>query len=297
MKTLVTLAVAVSLTTTGLSAETLFAPEYGTGTPNGAPTGYTVGTPYTATTSGGGTIAYTPSTMTVGDGSNNASTAYLESYEHVKNTNIITEDLTFTPHYSNADPTGSVGGQSNDTLFELVPTTGSNNDVLAVTLQTLGYGNNQASILLSTGIAFGGATQVGSSEYTSSGVDSLNGVTLHLELQQTFVTTMNGIQMITTTGNLYGAHNALLDTFNYTDTDNVQTGYDPANNFGMGGGLRLRVGETQVSNTDGFVNAGQSVTFGAVNVSSPSVPEPSAYALLLGGLGGLAFVARRRMTA
>jgi hypothetical protein len=136
---------------------------------------------------------------------------------HIADT--IDTTITFTPTYSNVDPTGSVGGQTNVTFFELKPNSGGNTYFLAVTLQTLGFGDNQANVILSTGVAYGGSSTSGTSEYTSTGVDSLSGVTMTLKVSQVLTTNLSGDPTITTTGTLFCGITD-LQNFDYVTTAN-----------------------------------------------------------------------------
>ena len=86
---------------------------------------------------------------------------------------------------------------------------------------------------------------------------------------------------------VYDSSNALIESYTL--------------NFSTGGG-------TNTGEFHGFKESSANISYmtltgsyiGAANlevVQAPAVPEPETYALMLGGLGALAFVARRRKTA
>lgn len=294
---------ALALAAGNASAQTvLFAPNPATGSngPSGPPTTYTAGTPYTLTTSGSGTITYAPTSFTVGGASSSGNAAYIKSTETVANTNDVHSQFTFTPTYSDVDSTGAASGQTNISLFSLEPNTGANNNVLGITLQTLGYGVDTASIIVNSGISFGGGNtnNGGPNEYSSHGVNSLSGVTLTLSLYQVYATDGSGNTSVTTTGRLSSTTNPDLFDYDYIvmapAANSTANGYDPANNTGNGG-LIFQAGLITTDGDPSFINPGATVAFSGINVAS--VPEPSTYVIVAGGIVLLICFVRRRIAA
>ena len=152
---------------------------------------------------------------------------------------------------------------------------------MSVDLQTEGYNVNEAFVSLNSGIAFGTGSQTvtGNRTYTSAGIDSLNGVTLTLNIHQVLTDTAAG-STITTTATLSDAANPDLYNYNYvvTSTDNAtNSGYDPGNDSGNGG-LTLDAGVSYTGGPADFLNSGATVTISNLDITT--APEPSTYSLL-----------------
>jgi hypothetical protein len=302
MKSLPSFLIALALTSTGAYAQTLFDPDFSSGS---TPAGYTAVTTDSYTTGSGtvsdpyvthpypdGTITYANDQMTVGDIGAVAGNAYITSTTASNiNSSSITSVLTFTPNY-----TVGTGNQANDIVFSL-NTANANNPLLSVDFQPIDYGSPMLNITIGSGIHFGQdpdpTNPINDSTYSSPGTASLNGVTLTLRITTTFAN-VDGTETLSNVGVLSDASNPDLYTFDRVITssdDPAMTGYDPANSP-----LTLTLGDQNDGN-DGILNTGSSITIDSADVFVTPTPEPSTYALLLGGLGALAFIARRRLAA
>jgi hypothetical protein len=295
MKSLAAILLAVALTTTGASAQILFAPDFSSGN---TPTGYNL-----VAGSGTGTITYSGNQLIVGDLSTNGATTYIQSTTNpVPNSYTISSQLTFTPTFT----ANGAGTNSDAPIFRLT-TSGGNNPLLSVDFIVSGYNNNN-QIAFGTGFQYGGGTSSGTSYVTSAGLNSLSGQTLTVFDTETFDAsgmdpTTHAGYVITNAGSVFDVTTGTtLGTFSFTNTSTPAPPSSDIDTFGPGGfdpvnnPLTLDLGFVPPygngSGSSGFLNSGGSIAISGVTVSA--VPEPSAYALLGLGLVGMFFVSHVR---
>jgi hypothetical protein len=295
MKNLITLLAAVAFTTAAASADTLFDPTFNpSSTPTStAPAGYTSGT------NDGGTATYSNGQMLASDVSAGDEQAYITSTVADPNTNVINIQFTLVPTYTY---TGTSGGQVNIPILEL-NTPGGNNSLLTVTFVVSSY-DNRAYVDISTGIQYGGSTtgsygQTGYPDNSSSAnspIDALSGKTLTFNLTETITKTgaeVGGATPYTVTNDgTLSEGSTVLTTYDTTTTGStVNDAWDPVNNPLT---ASLGIITPGSSAPAGFFASPATVAFSDVLITTP---EPSTFALLLGGLGLLVLMVRRRMSA
>ena len=311
MKNLITLGAALALSITAASADTLFDPDFTSGSTT-PPAGYSNGGYNTGSGNPGdpvtfhpqtGTIVYGTGTMTDSDFSQSAglpygTQAFITSTDPTPDSPSLNISFTFTPNYTY---TGTSGTQINVPLLTLY-TPGGNNNVLNVSMALSSFENNDM-FSIGSGIQFGSPT-VGNtvyrsnsagSPYQSDGIQAFSGQTLTFNDVETFSHTpfdMNGNAVFTITNDAtLSAGSTVLATFTTSTTEATVNGnYDPANNP-----LTLDVGQLSTDAGSGFLASGANIVFSNINISS--APEPSSYALLLGGLGLLVLMVRRTARA
>ena len=280
MKKLVTLFATILIGVSAASASTLFDPSFTSGA---APAGYTA--------TGSGDFTYVNGSATFGDISDSSEAAYLTSTVTDPNTNTVESKFTFTPTFTAT----TARGQANINLFSLATNYG-NNTLLTVYLQPFNFGTPEDNINISEGIGYGGSSS-GTNSYSSPGIESLSGVALTLDLTTTFADG-GGNATDTTTGTLSDS-SGVLATFDVVSTGSdggggFNPGQDPLTvDFGYVNNLPSPL-QQDSGNGDGILSSG-TVTFSSVDVTT--APEPTTFALLLGGLGALFLIARRRATA
>ena len=290
MKHVLPLAAALALTTASASAQTLFAPDFSSGSPAG----------YTTTTANGGTISYANGVMTTGDDSVNSTEAYVSStvnnpstVAYPNNTNSFNSQFTFTPSYYIPAASVSAQEQAQIYLFSLT-TTNANNPILQVYLNFLGFGDNVAGVQINSGIGYGGGTQTGNGAVGVPPINSLSGETLTINITTTI--TLGGdaqsgyTATISDVGTLIddSAGDYLLGTYDLTTTGSRYGSFDPIHDP-----LTLNVGTVGVGTNAGFIDSPASTAISDVLVQA--VPEPSTYALMLSGCGLLLLAVRRRL--
>jgi hypothetical protein len=317
MKKLNLLLLLATLTTTGASAQQLFDPNFS----SGLPAGYTT----TTNTDPAGTFTTGSDGLTVADFSQPGpyvpATASAAAYYQANNTyvtatgaapesNSITSNFTFTPTYTLQ---GNGGGQGNITVFSLT-TAATPTPLFSVTLQPFTYTHTD-NLIFSAGVQYNANSADSGNGYFDSSqgaptLGSLSGVAL----------TVDNVTTSTDLGPDSGASNGfpvdygdryeiedkgtvsegstILFSYDVTRTEDTTNGYDPVT-----GALTLDLGiingSSDGTTTDTATNyfaPGANIDFSSVDVEV-TAPEPSTYALLLGGLGVLVLAVRRRLVA
>jgi hypothetical protein len=264
-------------------AQVLFDPDFTTGT---TPSGYT------SSTGTAGSLTYASGTMTASDFSvkptgaaPSGGEAYISSQTSTGPlSNTIATSITFTPTYT---ITGTSGGQTDISVLSLI-SENSNNNLLNIALEATTF-EGRASIVMTSGIAFGGGSTTGTTTINStSGIDGFSGLTLTVNDIMTSTESSGNVWSINNVGSLYNG-TTLLGNFNYTTTGAAGSSFDPINNK-----LTLTTGINPNLRVDyqGLIGSGANVQIS--NVTVEVVPEPSTYALLLGGVVSLFCLAYRR---
>jgi hypothetical protein len=279
MKTLITLSISAFLTISGASADTLLSPDF---------SGTTVPPGYTATNTNGGSETYPgDGTMTSSDFSVPGAQAYISATDQTPNSIAYDLQGTFTPSYNSS----KVGGDYVTVSLLSLYTPGGSDDLVDVSLAFNSFVDT-AQINISSGIEYTDST-TGTSSYTGpvGGLNALNGNTYTINDVVTFsVDTADGTAEVDNNGTLSTDGNVVY-TFDTVTTGTTVNGdsFEPATNP-----LSLNVGILNAGVDTGFFDSGASITYSNVSVSSVT-PEPSTYALLLGGLGMLFLAVRRRL--
>jgi hypothetical protein len=281
MKNLLTIVALAAVSTASASADTLLSPDF---------SGATIPAGYTATNANGGSETYPGNgTMTSSDFSVTNAQAYISATDQTPNSTAYDLQATFTPSYNSS----KVGGDYVTVPLLGLYTTGGNDDLVDVSLIFNSFVDS-AQVNVNSGIEYSGTT-TGDSSYTgpTGGLNALSGNTYTVNDVVTFsVDTADGTAEVYNNGTLSTGGNVVY-TFDTVTTGNTVNGdsFEPATNP-----LTLKVGIINANVDSGFFDTGASITYSDASVSSVT-PEPSSYALLLGGLGALVWFARRRAIA
>jgi len=168
---------------------------------------------------------------------------------------------------------------------------GAGNPLLNFQLDLNSY-VNQATLIVSSNIQYGGGTVSGTNSILlTGGINGGSGQTFTIN-DTTTSTNIGGLTwQITNVGTIMDGTTTLLN-FNFTTTGNATNStFDPANNP-----ITLDTGVGPLARNDyaGFLAPGADVNISDVSVTVGAVPEPSTYALLGLGLAAMVIVSRIR---
>ena len=182
-------------------------------------------------------ISYANNQMTTGDDSVNGTAAYIKktisnpsAVTYPNNSSSFNTQFTFTPTYHVSGTEESSAAQAQIYLFS-VTTPNANNPILQVSLYLPGFGDNYAAVQIDSGVQFGTSNvKSGNSAYIQTGVNSLNGTTLTLDLTTTITATSTSAT-ITNVGTLSDFRGTPLYSYDLTVSGpTVNDDYDPAHN-------------------------------------------------------------------